>query len=320
MPFPVHQFVTLFRNSGHLGVNFFFVLSGFLITYLLLEERDHFEKIHLREFYIRRILRIWPLYYAVVALGFCFFPWLSSNPEWLPKADFRYYLVFAGNFDTIHQGLPSRVLGVLWSIAVEEQFYLLWPILLAAFPPRGYVRLFSCVVLASVLYRAAHSREGLVLAFGTLSVISDMAVGALLAYQGRSKSGFRNWLSNLSRVRIGIFYLIGMCFLCMHHDLMGQYPSLAIVERVLLSIFFAFVIGEQNWAENSPLKFSKIKGLSGLGKVTYGLYCLHFLGILCASRLADRLPLEEGWWRLLLLEVPLGLCISVLLAALSYRF
>ena len=320
LPSPLYQFVTLFRNSGHLGVNFFFVLSGFLITYLLLEERDHFKKIHLAEFYFRRILRIWPLYYAVVAVGFFLFPWLSSNPEFIPNADIRYYLVFAGNFDTINQGLPSRVLGVLWSIAVEEQFYLVWPVLLAAFPPRSYAKIFTCILLASLVYRAAHQYQGLVLAFGTLSVISDMAMGALLAYTSRSMPRVRSRLANLSRMSISIVYLGGIALIVMRHDLVGHHPTLAILERVVLSTFFAFIIAEQNWAQNSPLKFSQIKGLSSLGKITYGLYCLHFLGILCATQLAHRLHLEDTWWRLIFFDTPIGLGVSLLMAALSYRF
>lgn len=317
---PVYQLISLLRNSGHLGVNFFFVLSGFLITYLLLEERDHFQKIHLREFYIRRILRIWPLYYAIVAVGFLLFPLLNSSADFIPNADIRYYLVFAGNFDTIIKGLPSRVLGVLWSIAVEEQFYLVWPILLAVLPPRYYARMFGCIVSISLVYRAAHQHEGLVLAFGTLSVISDMAVGALLAYKSRSDLRFRTMLSNLSKVRISILYLAGIGLILVRHDLIGHLPALAIIERVVLSIFFAFIIAEQNWAQNSPLKFSKIKGLSGLGKITYGLYCLHFLGILCATQVANRLHLENTWWRLIFFDTTLGLGVSLLIAALSYRF
>lgn len=320
LPTPVYQIVTLFRNSGHLGVNFFFVLSGFLITYLLLAEKEHFQRIHLREFYIRRILRIWPLYYAVVTLGFLLFPLLYSSPDFIPHADIRYYLIFAGNFDTIHQGLPSRILGVLWSIAVEEQFYLVWPVLLAIFPPRYYSRIFSCIILSSLIYRAAHQREGLVLAFGTLSVISDMAMGALLAYKGHSDLRFRNGIANLSKLRITIFYLCGIGLIVMRHDLIGHHPALAIPERVVLSIFFAFILAEQNWAQNSPVKFSKIKGLSSLGKITYGLYCLHLLGLLCATQLANRLHLEDSWWRLLFFDTPLGLGVSLLIAGLSYRF
>lgn len=320
LPSPIYQFVALFRNSGHLGVNFFFVLSGFLITYLLLEEREHYQKIHLREFYIRRILRIWPLYYAVVITGFLIFPVFGSGPDSIPHADIRYYLVFASNYDTINQGLPSRVLGVLWSIAVEEQFYLVWPILLTLFSQRTYIRLFSLIIFGSLVYRALHQQQGLVLAFGTLSVISDMAAGALLAHTIRSKPQLRNSLANLSRVRISLLYLAGLCLICTRHDLIGRFPALAVPERVVLSTFFAFIIAEQNWSTNSPLKFSQLQVLSSLGKITFGLYCLHFFGILCAIQVAGRLGLGDTWWRLLLLETPIGLGISVLLAAVCYRF
>ena len=76
-------FVTLrlLTRHGDLGVNFFFVLSGFLITFLLLNERQFTGRIHIGAFYVRRILRIWPLYFVAVFLGFIVFPWLK-NPFW----------------------------------------------------------------------------------------------------------------------------------------------------------------------------------------------------------------------------------------------
>lgn len=117
---------------GHQGVLIFFVLSGFLITYLLLTESKITNTIHIKNFYIRRILRIWPLYYFIVFLGFAVFPFVFSPEYFTTKIhpDFSAKLFLTLFF------LPNAVffvyghifsLGVLWSIGAEEQFYLVWP-------------------------------------------------------------------------------------------------------------------------------------------------------------------------------------------------
>ncbi|MES1222292.1 MAG: acyltransferase, partial [Bacteroidota bacterium] len=117
--------IHLFEN-GNLGVNFFFVLSGYLITYLLIAEKNANGVVNIPKFWMRRILRIWPLYFLCVFLGFVAIPYvlqLAGKPQ-PPTASAISYITFTSNFDYIKHGYPgSTVLEVLWSIAVEEQFY-----------------------------------------------------------------------------------------------------------------------------------------------------------------------------------------------------
>src|SRR5690606_19639921 len=121
----------LFKN-GVLGVNFFFVLSGFLITYLLLVEKDRFKNINIGNFYVRRVLRIWPLFYFCVLFGFVAFPILKEALGEVPDEPARlpFYLAFLSNFDVVYNASPdASVLGILWSVSIEEQFYLVWPLI-----------------------------------------------------------------------------------------------------------------------------------------------------------------------------------------------
>src|SRR5690242_14797776 len=107
--FPAYGFIRwgIFRN-GNLGVNFFFVLSGFLITYLLLKEKKLNGQIDLKKFWIRRILRIWPLFYFCVLFGFYCFPALKLlNQQPSESASIGYYLTFTNNFDYISKGKPD---------------------------------------------------------------------------------------------------------------------------------------------------------------------------------------------------------------------
>lgn len=109
---------------GFLGVDFFFVLSGFLITTLLLREEDKNGRFSLRQFYIRRALRILPIYLFVVFLCTAIFSIVEQTSEYFKLIPF--YIFFLSNFLTEH--IPT--LGITWSLAVEEQYYLLWPAVL----------------------------------------------------------------------------------------------------------------------------------------------------------------------------------------------
>ncbi|MDP1800300.1 MAG: acyltransferase, partial [Bacteroidota bacterium] len=119
---------------GGLGVVFFFVLSGFLITYLLLKEKELTDTINVKKFYIRRVLRIWPLYFLIVILGFFVLPhfhfmeisFFAKYNAHLSVFNLVLFLVMLPNLAfAIFKPLPH--IGQLWSIGVEEQFYLLWP-------------------------------------------------------------------------------------------------------------------------------------------------------------------------------------------------
>ncbi|MFM7726560.1 MAG: acyltransferase family protein, partial [Flavobacteriales bacterium] len=137
-PNPIHWLSPFVTLGGYVGVIFFFVLSGFLITYLLLEEKRVSATVSVKKFYMRRILRIWPLYYFLVILGFfvLFHIPLLRVPSQEDTFFGHYwmnllsYIFLIPNFGLAYvmEGVPN--LGHLWSIGVEEQFYLLWPLLL----------------------------------------------------------------------------------------------------------------------------------------------------------------------------------------------
>ena len=147
-------------SSGGIGVTIFFVLSGFLISYLLISEHEVSGKIALKNFYVRRILRIWPLYYAVVIFSFFLYPFMKSLIGMTDhfQSNVLYYLTFLSNFDVIHIGKYFRGQDVLaqnvtWSVSVEEQFYLFWPVLFTFLPKRCWVYAISMVIIGSIAFR-----------------------------------------------------------------------------------------------------------------------------------------------------------------------
>jgi peptidoglycan/LPS O-acetylase OafA/YrhL len=321
---PVWNFVKLrLFGNGSLGVSFFFVLSGYLITTLLLAEKAYAGKINVPMFYLRRVLRIWPLFYACVAFGFLVFPLLKSalgQPGHEP-ANPLSFIFFFNNIDAIRIRPDSSLLSVLWSVAVEEQFYIFWPLLIAFVPERWLTPTFWGIIGGSFVFRALNAHQPLVLHFHTFSCIGDMAFGGWAALLTRAPdSPVRQWIRNLSRPSLMLLYAALAALLLFRAELFESVAVLIPFDRLVCALVFALVILEQNYAERSLFKMSNFPRLSRLGQLTYGLYCLHFVGLLASMIILKKLGLNQTLWHEMLLDPALSLAIAIGVAWLSYRF
>lgn len=312
---------------GTLGVNFFFVLSGFLITYLLIKEKEVTGTIHVGNFYVRRILRIWPLYFLILIIGFVVFPMLKKMGGEVPheSANPWYYLFLAGNFDYMHTW-PVKpdaiILSVLWSVCVEEQFYLAWPVILKLVPVKAYKFIFGGIILLSLIFRSfytAHTEaDHAVRYFHTLSLIGDMALGALVAWLVYFPGKFKDFVTNLSKPAIAFIYIGALCT-CLGKEYIFPYGVPVIFERLVIGTFFAMIIAEQNFAVNSFFKMSKLRLVSKLGVYTYGLYCLHLLGMYITVRIVVKLGWAEGKLWVAVVSALLALLLSIVISLASYH-
>lgn len=311
-------------SSGHLGVNFFFVLSGFLITFLLLKERGEHGKIRLFYFYARRFLRIWPLYFLIVIIGFFIYPLAYKsliNPSYTESANLLYYLTFLGNFDIVKNGLPTGFdgLGILWSIAIEEQFYIFWPLILMVIPKQKLPVAFAAIILLSIIFRFVHYNNYLTNYFHSLSVVSDLCIGALFAWLIIYKIQVKHYFEKLDRKVIVGIYILGL-LLCLFRFWVFSVQLMIALERVILGLFFAFVILEQNYAIQSFFKFGRLKLISYLGKISYGLYCYHIIAIMLSYFVFKAVGYNHNIFAVILAETIVALFLTIFFANISYKY
>lgn len=311
-----------FFANGNLGVNFFFVLSGFLITYLLITEKLTSSKINIIHFWLRRILRIWPLYFFCVLFGFFIFPLLKSYLGQSPQetAHLFNYLTFTSNFDFIENGRPdASILGVLWSVAIEEQFYLVWPLVLILLPIRYYWILFTSLILISLGYRITHN-DYYHTEFHTLSCMNDLVVGSFGAWLVIQYKSLGNSLLKVSKPVQVIPYLLFTVHFFLRDELMNWNEVLIPYERIFTSLIMLWIILDQAIHTNGIFRLSRFKLLTKSGKYTYGMYCLHFLAILITITLTKSLLHKDNFLTVLLVEPIISLTLTYLISIISYSY
>ncbi len=186
LPLVTADWFAPFRQVGNFGVPIFFVLSGYLITTLMQRELDLTKGFEVGAFYLRRILRIWPLYFlSLLVGGFVVTPYLTdggSEKTWLLK-----FALFVGNGFIGPNRRPQPHTGVLWSVCVEEQFYLVWPVICALGKRNGMLIASIMAIICSMAYRYFNSdlvAENYNLWFKSLTHIESLGWGAILALKG----------------------------------------------------------------------------------------------------------------------------------------
>ncbi len=304
------------------GVILFFALSGFLITYLLLTEIKLTGTVKVKSFYIRRALRIWPLYFLTIALAFFVFPFIN-------------FLVFNGYDAAVIWSrlflklffycifLPNMVMDFLgfipyathsWTIGAEEQFYFVWPVLFKKIKNKSIIFIGVLIVYLGIYYLLRYipyQHKYIKIGFLIWSrfPISCMAIGGLYAWLVFNKT------ANAEKLKKALFS-----------------PAIQILALLILLVLiwagyyftffnneiYASLLGYQvfNFAANPKSLFSLENILFNyLGKISYGLYMFHPLAIVCAVKLCLFVNYPRN-----ILVYPLAISIAILIAAVSYAF
>ena len=296
--------------NGFLGVDLFFVLSGLLITSLLLQEHAVTGRISLGKFYMRRALRIFPLYYAVLALLTLYF--IASSGASSQRAVFLqelpWQLAYLSNWVPIHS-----LMAISWSLSTEEQFYLVWPPLLAwlgrwSLWPLGAFLLLNQWLNFGVLGAAWPALNATQAQLNILQItFTPILLGVLLAFALRSR-----WRDRLHRLTAGpalaACALMLMLLACWPGDVQGA-PRLAF--HMVATLLLAGIVLHP---DSRIVRALEWRPLAFVGTVSYGVYLLHVIVLDATQRVLLRLHIE-------LPGAAFVACTAgtIALAALSYR-
>ena len=248
---------------GWTGVNLFFVLSGFLITSILLESRS--QPHYFRNFYARRALRIWPVYVLVLLVCYLNAPWFvgPSVLDAFRTAPWWGYLLFLQNL--FHLTLPPAI-GPTWSLAIEEQYYFLWaPVVRILRAPWLLASVLFSFLIAAPLFRMSHFAW--ITPTHTLTHIDGIAMGSLLAL-----GLYTLPLSRRAWLTIGLI-AIPVGFICAATIAGGT----AFLDTALTTLFAGAVLSSiAATGTRNPLHLALSRGpLAYFGKISYGLYMTH---------------------------------------------
>lgn len=282
---PVRYFEKREEMSRH-AVVLFFVLSGFLITYLLIREKEKFKKIDVKKFYMRRILRIWPVYYAAIILALLLIPaGIYDKGSGYSLQTISLYALFIPNF-AMMAGYMLPTISPLWSVGMEEQFYAVWPLALnrtkniLAFLLiflSGYIGLKVVLVMLGLIW----SPFSISLNFFSYDTL---AIGGIAAWLYAHQRKALSWLYHpLLQAACWLFFA-GSCVL-------GPLDAHYIINKEIYSVVYAILI--LNIATN-PASLVKLNGkiFDHLGRISYGMYVFHpFVIVLTAVPLKQVIPL-----------------------------
>jgi len=266
-------------GAGWIGVDLFFVLSGFLITGILYDAKQ--SQHYFRNFYARRVLRIFPLYYGALIVFLVVLPWLRPDHSELSSMarDGVWYWSYLSNVKFAQDGWPQfGAIGHFWSLAVEEQFYLLWPALVLALTRRQLQIACLVCVIAALLVRVALIAQGNNTAAFVLTParIDALAVGAYLAVTARGPEGLLR-LSRLALPAVALLSLSVLIIFVMRQGFAGYDPVVSTIGLTILACFFGAVLVVALTLPRGSLVARAFSSsfLSFFGRYSYGIYVFH---------------------------------------------
>jgi peptidoglycan/LPS O-acetylase OafA/YrhL len=328
----VERAIVYVTSYGSYGVDLFFVLSGFLITGILYDARE--KDYYFRNFYMRRVLRIFPLYYGVLALLFFAAPLIpllqGASLSYLVERQAWAWLYGVNIYTAIQGEWRLSFINHFWSLCVEEHFYLFWPLVIYSLArrPQTLIAVSLAVSLSAMLARLIGSLMGL--SWFTIGVLipfrlDGLALGAFLAVAARQPGGLKRLIWALPRVMAVVGGLLVATVIWVR--LLGVRHGLELVAGVRPMLFEMLLAGLLMWAlvgheRSATSRFFRSRFMVFLGTYSYGLYVYHhFISYYLSS---NRTELELARWlgshgAAVAVQATLGASASLGVAYLSYE-
>ncbi len=282
--------------NGALGVDIFFVLSGFLITRILLEQRNKAEVFDLpvtdliRIFYMKRMLRIFPIYYLTILVLFLF----SESTETSIGTSVAYYATHTANFYLFSIEGWDGMVSHLWSLSVEEQFYLIWPWIILFLKKEYLIYVISIFILIGVWSQYA------------LITISKSNILTITCFDAFGMGAFLSWIVTYAQDRVYQFcrvvLILGLMatLLLLHGAAQGYWDILPLrtLNSLIALCIIAWIVFYHEY-RSSGLKLIPDNGfLVFIGKISYGIYLYHGIVASLTYRLMNKylLPLISYQW------------------------
>ena len=258
---------------GQTGVDLFFVLSGFLITGILFDTKGSTR--YFRNFYGRRTVRIFPLYYGVLFAVLIVLPrvfgtaGVDIHPAWF----WTYTVNLPMSF-----GIEPNTIGHFWTLAIEEQFYLLWPAVVFAFGRTALMRISLGCIAGALVCRVLAESLGVSSFSFTLCRLDSLTLGAWLALAARGPAGARNW----GKIALGAMLAMGLVMAPLYVLKSGGGDArVQVVKYTIIAGFhgavlvLAFTAAPASWTG----RFFTLAPLRSLGRYSYGIYVYHIFAI-----------------------------------------
>jgi peptidoglycan/LPS O-acetylase OafA/YrhL len=270
------------RQNGLAGyaVNLFFVLSGFLITYLLISEKEKTGTIDIKKFYMRRLLRIWPLYYLsiIIACILMYFQVISVPEELTTSMMFYIFLLANVSFVT---NIGIKTIQPLWSVGVEEQFYAVWPWII-----KKSTSVLKSLIIVIVLYFIIKScawvydYDSKIYSFISYARIDLMAlggIGSLVIFNNYIKLKRVFFSKTLQFISWGILF-ISFVYKPIH--------IVSFIDNEINAFFYLVILLN---VSSNPDSIIKLEGkvFNFFGKISYGLYIYHMIVIVLFVKYLD---------------------------------
>jgi len=301
-----NSLITYLTYTGGMGVNIFFVISGFIITFLLIKEHDSSGKTNIIHFYLRRILRIWPLYYLVLISGIFMLPHVFHTFTF--NGSILKNLCFLNNFDTKSiEDNPN--IGIAWSVAIEEQFYLFWPLFFVIFYKIKLLPHFclSLIVLSSI-FTLTHPISAYYHTFGNINYLMTGCLGALI-FTKYQKTYHIKFFFN----KVPAYFIIMLILIVRSLESFKCPCNYFWLLYLLLYLWLVMTVvkNENNYSNNI---------FSRLGKYTYGMYLYHPIILIFVKIAFDLFNLDYNSSIINFILAILSLALTIEISILSYNY